>query len=80
MQGVFIGFNRPKTKKAIKEGLAADPHRVRLEATSMFGNEYDGPVDEAPAGTYPIVGPDPYRARNFYGSIVVKAGGVVTVK
>lgn len=71
MQGVFIGFERPASKKAVKEAVAADPSRVRLEATSFFGNEYDGPVSEAPPGTYSFVGPDPSRKRNFYGTITV---------
>lgn len=78
-QGIFIRGQRPKSKKAVKEAVAAG-ERVTLEATSVFGNEYDGPVAEAPAGTYNFVGPDPYRARNFYGSVVVKPDGTVTVK
>ena len=78
MQGIFIQGARPASKKAIKEAITADPSRVRLEATSMFGNEYGGPVSEAPAGSYPFVGPDPYRDRKFYGTITV-AGGKVKV-
>lgn len=74
MQGIFVGFERPKSKKAVKEAIAADPSRVRLEATSVFGNEYDGPVSEAPDGTYTFVGPDPYTKRNFYGNIKVVGG------
>jgi hypothetical protein len=76
MQGIYIPGGRPKTKTAVKQAVAADPSRVRLEATSMFGNEYDGPVSEAPNGTYTFVGPDPYNKRNFYGTIVVTASGV----
>lgn len=70
-QGIFIGFERPKSKKAIKEAVAANPHSVRLEATSMVGgNEYDGPVDEMPEGRQvTFVGPDPYTKRTFYGNI-----------
>ena len=79
MQGIFILGLRPKSKKIIKESVAADPSRVRLEGTSMFGGDYDGPVSEAPNGTYNFVGPDPYRDRRFYGNIVVK-DGKVTVK
>lgn len=78
MDGIFIKGQRPKSKKAIKEAVAAG-ERVRIESTSLFGG-YDGPVGEAPAGTYNFVGPDPYTARNFYGSIVVKADGTATVK
>ena len=77
-QGIWVNGLRPKSKKAIKDALAAGDE-VSLEATSMFGNEYDGPVQQAPDGTYYFVGPDPYRARNFYGNVIVKAGKV-TVK
>lgn len=71
-QGVFVRGSRPKTKKAIKEAVIEAPSRVSLEATSMFGNEYDGPVSEAPDGTYTFVGPNPYTDRRFYGNIVKK--------
>lgn len=79
MQGIYVNNARPKSKKAVKEAVAAGG-RVSLEATSMLGREYEGPVSEAPAGTYHFVGPDPYRARNFYGTIVVKADGKIVVK
>ena len=77
MQGVYVNGARPKSKKAVKEAVAAGG-RVSLEGTSMMGNDYDGPVSEAPDGSYHFVGPDPYRARNFYGTITVK-GGVAKV-
>lgn len=79
MQGVYIGASRPKSKKAIKEAVAANPASVSLEATSMFGNEYSGPVSTAPDGDYYFVGPDPYTKRNFYGRIGV-INGRITVK
>lgn len=72
-QGVFVNGQRPKSKKAIREALA-NGDRVSLEATSIFGNEYDGPVENAPDGRYTIVGPDPYSKRNFFGTITVTGG------
>jgi len=78
MQGVWINGTRPKSKKAIKEALIAGDE-VSIEATSMFGNEYDGLVADAPEGNYLFVGPDPYKSRNFYGTLVVRSGKV-TVK
>jgi len=48
----------------------------RLEATSMFGNEYDGPVANAPEGRYTFVGPDPYTSRKFYGTLTIRDGMV----
>lgn len=79
MQGIFVGLDRSPSKKAVREAVAADPSRVRLEATSVFGNEYDGPVSKAPDGRYSFVGPDPYRNRRYYGTIVV-SDGKITVK
>ncbi len=45
-------------------------HSLHVEATSFFGNEYDGPLSNN-AITNPItfVGPDPHTKRNFYGRI-----------
>lgn len=79
MQGIYISGKRPKSKKEVKEMVAFDSTCVRLEATSMFGNEYEGPVSEAPNGRYNFVGPDPYTSRKFYGEITV-INGKITVK
>lgn len=68
-QGIFVDGQRPKSKKAVREAVADNPNRVRLEATSIFGNEYDGSVASAPDGFYTFVGPDPARARNYFGNI-----------
>jgi hypothetical protein len=76
MQGVFIHGSRPKSKKQVKEAIAEDPCSVRLEATSIFGNEYDGWVSHAPNGTYTFVGPNPNTDRRFYGTIKVTDNGV----
>lgn len=75
MQGVFLYGSRAKTKKALKEAVEAineggDGYSVVIEATSIFGNEYDGSLHNAPRNvTYYIVGPDPYTKRNWYASI-----------
>lgn len=82
MYGVFINGRRPKSKKEIKEAVAevntkwmtARVPMVSLEATSMFGNEYDGDIMMAPNGTYTFVGPDPYTKRSFYGTLTVNNG------
>ena len=78
MDGIFVNYNRPKTKKAIKDAIAADPATVDIESTSMFGG-YSGSVANAPDGSYPFVGPDPYTKRSFYGTIT-KRDGKITVK
>ena len=85
MQGIFIredtGWTRPESKKQVREFAAAAPSRIAIEATSLFGNEYEGPATEAPMGE-PIffAGPDPHTKRRFYGVLTVDAGGKVTVK
>ena len=71
--GIWVDYARPKSKKAVKEAVAAGGN-VILEGTSMFGGDYSGAVSEAPDGRYDFVGPDPYTARNYYGSITVKNG------
>lgn len=70
MQGIYINHKRPASKKAVKEAIASDPSSVTIEATSLFGNEYDGPLSDMPDGRVSFVGPDPERKRNFYGTIV----------
>lgn len=78
MQGIFLQGRRPKSKAELKRFIAdgGDLSRVRVEAPSMFGNEFDGPLSEAPNGTITFVGPDPYTKRNFYGTIKVSDGSV----
>ncbi len=78
MQGVFIHDSRPKTKKALREAVEllylstgeGDPYSVVMEATSFFGNEYDGSLANAPQETvFSVVGPDPRRSRKWYATI-----------
>jgi hypothetical protein len=80
MQGIFINGQRPKSKKAVREAVAANPATVRAEATSMFGNEFDGSLAEYGGGTISFVGPDPYTDRRFYGTITVSAAKGIVVK
>lgn len=78
-QGIFISGRRPKSKKQVREVVLSDPGSVRLERTAWVADEYDGPVSDAPDGTYYFVGPDPYTSRKFYGQVIV-AGGRARVK
>lgn len=75
MQGIFVDGKRPKSKKAVREAIADDPTRVHVEATSMFGNEFDGIATQMDPGTVLFVGPDPYTSRNFYGKLTLKPNG-----
>jgi len=71
MQGVRSEFRRLKSKKALKEVVATAPGCVTLEATSIFNNEFDGYLVDAPVGDYFVVGPDPYKDRRWYAQITV---------
>lgn len=76
MQGIYVNYKRPKSKKEVKEQVALDASKVRLEATSLFG-EYDGLVSEMPMNSpQTFVGPDPYNKRNFYGTITRTEKGI----
>lgn len=69
-QGVFYKGHRIPSKKALKAHVQEDPEHVRLEATSFYGTEYDGPVSEAPPDrSYTVVGPCPYTARRWYATV-----------
>lgn len=78
-QGVWSDDGtRFASKKALGESVKAG-QIVFLEATSVFGNEYDGALDHAPDGTYYVVGPDPYKSRKWYAQ-VIKQGSTIKVK
>jgi hypothetical protein len=79
MQGIYLSGLRPKSKKEIKLALEEHPESVALESTSLFGDEYGGPITGAPDGEYYFVGPDPYRKRTFYGKIT-KRGATLRMK
>ncbi len=50
--------------------VRADPYSVVMEATSVFGNEYDGSLASAPKETkFSVVGPDPHTKRNWYATV-----------
>lgn len=79
MQGVFDERGqRFPYKKALKTAVT-DGKYVLLEGTSIFGDEYTGPLMSAPDGDYYIAGPDPYRDRRWYAHIV-KHGDQIGVK
>lgn len=88
MQGIFIcneegAMVRPTSKKQVKEMVATDPSKVEIEATSMFGNEYEGTLSKDVLEKYGkilFVGPDPHVKRNFYGSINLNKKGEMRVQ
>lgn len=76
-QGIFVNGRRPKSKTEIRQILSVSPADVKIEATSVFGNEYSGPATEMPENTtIYFVGPDPYTSRKFYGQLKRKGDKV----
>lgn len=78
--GVFINGMRPPSKKALREALRDAPETVIFDQTALIRNEFNGgPI---PGGTYitpplipagtnlTVVGPDPYRNRKWYASVI----------
>lgn len=74
--GIWLnGTTRPASKKAVKEAIARDPYSVLVECTSMFGG-FSGGLGQMEMGDrIDFVGPDPFRARNFFGTITRTASG-----
>ena len=87
MQGIWLelksgGARRPVSKKEVRDALAWGPDvTIVVEATSLHGGEFSGPVDGY-QGSKPIyfVGPDPYTSRRFYGTIGRGKDGALVVK
>ena len=66
----MMGYYGAKTKKELKLKVGQSPDFME---TSAFGAEYKGD------GSYPVVGPDPYRDRRWYVTVMVKNGIVAKV-
>ncbi len=73
MQGITLGdgIARIASKDQLKEKLTSYPYDVLLEPSGYRGDEYVGPVAEAPAGDYAVVGPDPLFDRRWHAVITV---------
>jgi len=69
-QGIKIGSEFPKSKKALKEAVANEPERVFAIATSMFGDEFGGYITHLPFDKQVVfAGPDFQFNRKWYGTI-----------
>lgn len=66
----MMGIYGAKTKKELKLLVGQVPQFVE---TSMFGAEYKGD------GSYVVVGPDPYRDRRWFATVVVKDAVIAKV-
>jgi hypothetical protein len=69
-----------RTKKALKEAIAADPTKVELYATSSMGPQFSGTADQLPEDAeFSVVGPDPYTRRDWYATVKWGVRGTLTV-
>jgi len=66
----MLGASYP-TKKALKEAIGKP---LRYIETSVFGAEY------RPDGTFCVVGPNPYTARNWFAQVTMNNGLIAKVK
>lgn len=64
----YVNGQKPKTKKALREALAADPASVWFEDTSAFNNRGSLNASQLSPSDV-IVGPDCYTARNWYANV-----------
>lgn len=70
--------NRIATKKLLKFMVNDEPSGVMLDTTAAFGAQYNGSLDNAPDGTYRVVGPCPFHKRMWYATIT-KRGDTIKV-
>lgn len=64
----YVNGQKPKTKKALREALAADPSSVWFEDTSLVSNRGSLHFSELSPSDV-IVGPDATSQRNWYANI-----------
>lgn len=79
--GAYVDGVRPKTKAALKRALAENPAAVTFDGTAPMGPQHEGLSGvNVPEGlSLSVVGPDPYRVRNWYATVKVnvRTGKVV---
>jgi len=66
----MLGVYGYKTKKELKASVG---QRLRYVETSMFGEEFK------PDGSNTVVGPDAFRERKWYATVVTKDGVITKV-
>lgn len=69
--GAYVNGIRPKTKKALREALAANPTAVEFDGTALGqeGHRFTAEHTVASGDVLQVCGPDPYRDRKWYASI-----------
>jgi hypothetical protein len=85
--GAYVNGARPASKKALREAIAAwnasptEAPSLRFDSTAAMGplagediTAHDL-VTKHSGHVLQVVGPDPYRKRNWYASVEVRVGG-----
>lgn len=81
--GAWVNYDRPRTKKALREALATAPETVTFDQTSMFTPPGQPDVYSMTGATIPtrvvlmVTGPDPYKDRRWYASVSMINGKVM---
>lgn len=68
-----------KTKKALKEAIAANPDDVVVYGTSDFNRFTGSAADLNKEYKYSVVGPNPYTSRKWYATLEKLANGTIKV-
>lgn len=78
-QGGAEHYAEKKTKAALKEEIKKNPSKVYLYSTLAFPDDrWSGYAHELPEGVeFNVVGPDPFKARNWYATVKRNAKGEV---
>jgi hypothetical protein len=78
MAFVNVGVETPhnKSKRALREAIAADASKVIFYGTSVSSTYYGRVSDIKDGMTYQVVGPDPERSRKWYATVEKKNGKI----
>lgn len=69
-----------QTKKALKEAVASDASTIFLYSTGLGGPQFNGLASQLPDDMeFLVVGPDPFKKRNWYATVKHGRDGKLTV-
>lgn len=80
--GAYCHGERVATKAALKRALANEPEAVSFDVTAAVGPRAGDIILATPGdigdNKLSVTGPDPYTARNWYGTVTVGRNSRVT--
>ena len=69
-----------KTKKELKEAVAADASTIFLYSTGLSGPQFNGLASQLPDDMeFLVVGPNPHRKRDWYATVKHGRSGLTVV-